>query len=266
MPSDTIPSMDRRIPEKPVERDWFHETFDELYLVLYAHRDEQEAREFLGKLDAVAPLARERTLDLGCGSGRYLGVLREAGVPAVGLDLSLPLLLKARRTGPDTPLARGDMRRVPFRDRVFTTVLLMFTTFGYFATDQEQARVLCEVSRVLEDGGTLVLDTIHSGHLRSHLEASSERIVGGLHATEKRWVDPTGPFLRKRTVIDPRPGCDLRVYEERVRLYEPSEVDRMVVASGFRIRDRLGDYEAHRFDARTSPRYIVLAQKGTGGR
>jgi len=57
-------------------------------------------------------------LDLGCGSGRDLAVLKAAGFRAVGLDIS-PQLAAIAREGSGCQVLVGDMRNPPFRDWEF---------------------------------------------------------------------------------------------------------------------------------------------------
>src|SRR3954468_17859182 len=52
----------------------------------------------------------ERVLDLGCGAGRFLGALREAGADAVGVELAAAAAERARENvpGADVRLGGGD--------------------------------------------------------------------------------------------------------------------------------------------------------------
>ncbi|SIO89170.1 methyltransferase [Nocardiopsis sp. JB363] len=53
----------------------------------------------------------DRAADLGCGTGRTGGWLRERGIPRVdGVDLSAGMLALAEKRGAHTTLARGDVR------------------------------------------------------------------------------------------------------------------------------------------------------------
>ena len=116
-----------------------------------------------------------RILDIGCGQGRHLDILRRQGYRALrlGLDLSMPLLRDARAAG--LPVARGDMRHLPFRAEGFDLVTSFFTSFGYFATFEEDVEALAQFVSVLKPGGYLFLDLINKGHLIKHLVAEDRR-------------------------------------------------------------------------------------------
>ena len=51
-------------------------------------------------------------LDAGCGLGQALGLLREHGLEAVGIDLAERFLRVARRSG--LPVVTADLARLPF--------------------------------------------------------------------------------------------------------------------------------------------------------
>jgi SAM-dependent methyltransferase len=241
--------------------DWYRETFDGLYPVLYAHRDHHEAERLLRLLAGHVRLDEGRILDLGCGPGRFLAGLAVRGGWTVGVDLSLPLLVRARSASPRTPLVRADMRLLPIRDASLRTVLMMFSTFGYFATEAEDASVLAGIARALEPGGQLVLDTVHPRHAREHLVSRSGRSVQGLQVIERRWIDPEGPFLRKETRVGPIHDGTVRTYQERLRLYEPPKLSAMLEATGFTVRARWGDYRGRPFNEHGSPRLLLFGQR-----
>ena len=86
----------------------------------------------------------DRVLDVGCGQGRLLGLLRDVGIATVGLD-SLPTMLK------DAPGLRvfGDARMLPFPDNAFGGVAALYML--YHLEDPVQA--VAECHRVLRPGG-----------------------------------------------------------------------------------------------------------------
>lgn len=244
--------------------EWFHDTFDANYPSLYGHRDLREARELLDRLGARLLHAGGRVLDVGCGPGRYLQALQEIGERPIGVDLSQALLLFARREVPEAPLVRADMRLLPFRPGSFRLVLLMFTTFGYFASDEEHRSVLQGIATLLDGDGLFFLDYVNARHLRAHLVASSRRRVERYTVEERRWIEGEGRFLHKESRIVPVSGGGERIYRERLRLYDPEEIDEMLDAAGLRPQARLGDYHARPFTEAGSKRYLVIARRKEG--
>ncbi|MFI6873702.1 class I SAM-dependent methyltransferase [Streptomyces sp. NPDC050400] len=90
-------------------------------------------------------------LDLCCGTGAGLGVLREAGTErAVGVDFSAGMLEVAGRGEPTAAYVRGDALALPFGP-VFDLVV-SFGAFGHFLPEQHPA-LFAQVHRVLRPGG-----------------------------------------------------------------------------------------------------------------
>lgn len=98
----------------------------------------------------LADGARGRTLDVGCGTGRGLH-LYGTGVRVLGLDPAWPSLVRARRRAPGVPLVQGSVEALPFRERIFDTVVASMV----FCSVADPARGLAEVKRVLRPDGRL---------------------------------------------------------------------------------------------------------------
>jgi len=64
-----------------------------------------------------------RILDVGVGTGRFASPLQDVGFHVVGLDVSEEMLKRARSKSV-VNLARGDARRMPFRDKSMDAVLM----------------------------------------------------------------------------------------------------------------------------------------------
>ena len=94
--------------------------------------------------DRFANEGVDRVLDAGCGQGRLLGLLRDVGIPAVGLDPSLTMLEAA-----PGPRIIGDARSLPFPDNTFGGAAALYML--YHLEDPVQA--LAECHRVLRPGG-----------------------------------------------------------------------------------------------------------------
>jgi malonyl-CoA O-methyltransferase len=97
-------------------------------------------------------------LDLACGSGRYLRLLRErqAGV-VLGLDYSAHMLAQAQRVG-----RRGCLARTPFWPLPLADGAVELITCGLgVGHEPDLGRTLSEAGRVLRPGGTLLYSDFH---------------------------------------------------------------------------------------------------------
>lgn len=235
--------------------EWYRDWFGEEYVALYPHRDEVEAERAVGLFRRTAgPDAPGRVLDLACGDGRHLDPLRTAGFRAVGLDLSHLLLRRARRRG-RFPVVRADMRVLPFRNGTFDAVVSFFTSFGYFATEREDAEVLRGMRRVLRSGGSFLLDFLNAGRVRRELVPEDVRMLRGREVRQLRRIEEDR--VVKRIEITEPGGGDPDVYHERVRLYDPGELSSMLEEAGLRPLARHGDYDGSDFEE-DSPRLIIV--------
>ncbi len=107
----------------------------------------------------------DRVLDVGCGPGSTLGLLRRRGLRAVGVDLSPALAAEAAGAA---PAAVADAERLPFRSGSFRGVLMECV----LSAVPDKAAALAEAARVLRPGGALVLsDVTRSGPLPEPLRS-----------------------------------------------------------------------------------------------
>jgi SAM-dependent methyltransferase len=234
------------------EAPWFERAFGEDYLRVYAHRDaaqaQREIEELARRLDTGA---KPRVLDAGCGAGRHLAAWRARGVQAMGFDRSEALLSHAREQG--LRVLRADLRAIPLADAAFDVVTLLFTTFGYFDSAEEDQAVLCEAARVLKPGGTLVLDLADPVDVQSQLQAHTQRTLPHAEISETRHME--GRRVVKDVVF--RDACGTRAWRESVRLYSSSEAQSMLIAAGLRWRGCGGNLDQ---EAR-SIRHVHLAER-----
>ena len=100
-------------------------------------------------------------LDVGVGTGQVASGLRDAGYNVVGVDLSEPMLVRARERLGRT-LVRGDARALPIADNVMANVVFVASLVSI----RDVPRAFSEAARVLRMGGRL-LATYDSPIIRS---------------------------------------------------------------------------------------------------
>ena len=107
-------------------------------------------------------------LDLGCGAGRFLVPLAEAGYAVTGVDTSAAMLAEAERAVADVGYAaKVTLRQDDFRslatlgDARFATAFCAQNTFLHMPDTAAQQAALRAIAARVRSGGVLVLDLIH---------------------------------------------------------------------------------------------------------
>lgn len=249
---------------------WYERSFGEDYLIVYKHRDLEGARhEVRRMIDWLGLPQGARVFDLCCGMGRHSLALADFGYRVTGMDLSETLLSEARRmdTGGRVTWLRGDMRGVPVDGETaqaanmakgsFDAVVNLFTSFGYFNEDGENAKVLGHMASLLKPGGKFIIDYLNPSFVAAHLVPSSERRSHGLLIRETRTIEQG---MVKKEIVLSEDGTHDRIYHEQVKLYGLPQFEAMTAAAGLSIERVYGGYDERVYDPGTSPRLIMVGR------
>lgn len=247
-------------------REWFEDWFNHpLYLQVYSHRDTAEAALCVDTILNITGFDNSPSgvsvLDIACGAGRHAFAFARKGFQVTANDLSSFLL----DTANDTACKEGlciefsgcDMRSISLGRR-FDLVVQLFSSFGYFETDEEDRQVIRNVAAMLRSGGWYVLDLINPAWLRDHFVRENEKRAGELVITEKRNLSDSR--VVKTITIRDHTGHELS-FSESVRLFSPEEITSLLQQEGFVVERLAGDYRGGDFDAGTSPRMLLFARR-----
>lgn len=106
----------------------------------------------------VPPTAR--VLDVGCGWGRIVAELRDAGwAHVVGVDPAHGMIAHGRSVRPDLELVHSRGGALPFPDASFDAALL-FAVLTAVPADADQRALVGEVRRILRPGGILYVSDL----------------------------------------------------------------------------------------------------------
>lgn len=90
-------------------------------------------------------------LDLGCGTGFSMNVLKSEGLKCLGIDISFEMLLHAKNKGFDVFLA--DMKSLPFKDESFDGLISISAI--QWESPEDYNLVLDEIKRVIKDSAVI---------------------------------------------------------------------------------------------------------------
>jgi dTDP-3-amino-3,4,6-trideoxy-alpha-D-glucopyranose N,N-dimethyltransferase len=222
-----------------------------VYDLLYSFKDyEAESRDLAALIRERNPDARS-LLDVACGTGKHLELLRASFPDVAGVDLDEGLLAVARERLPDVPLTMTDMRTVDLGG-TFDAVTCLFSSVGYLRDGGELASAIGRMAAHLAPGGVLVVD----GWVRpdawwpgTHVQALAETADGMAAARVARtWREGDRSVLDMRYLIatadvgfaQERERHELTLFTdaEYRRAFEAASLEPEVVPSPMEDRDR----------------------------
>ncbi len=120
-----------------------------------------------------------RVLETGCGNGKTLSALRDAGYDAVGVDFSGEAVEACRRLLPGAEVMQASVLQLPFPDSSFDGAV-MFHVLENIA-EGDTGRAVSELRRVLRPGGHLIVRAFAVGDIRSEKgeRVSDDTVVRG---------------------------------------------------------------------------------------
>lgn len=240
------------------DNEWFRGWFNSPYYhILYKHRDDAEAANFLDALMTELNLqSGSEVLDLACGKGRHSIYLHQKGYQVTGLDLSEESIKLANEHSTEgLEFYTGDMRSFQL-EKKYSAILNLFTSFGYFDEKSDNLKVIQCIHQHLDEDGLFVMDyfnpsTIcckkHSGDLQiDGIQFNITKKLEGEHVIKEIEVLDQG-FSEK--------------FMEKVQLFTLPEILNMLESSGFRFLTAKGNYAMDDFHENSSERMIIIAQK-----
>lgn len=199
-------------------RHWLLPLYDPLVKLLGGDR----ARRKL--LDQVVIQGSQRILDIGCGTGSLVVLIKRLHPDAevVGLDPDPKALVrggrKARQAAVSARFDEGFSDQLPYPDSSFHQVFSSFMFHHLERTAKE--KTLREVARVLRPGGRLHLLDFEGPEPNGAGRLS--RLLHSSHYLEDNSENQILQLMRQAGFVDPKKAGDGRMFLWRTALYQAS--------------------------------------------
>jgi SAM-dependent methyltransferase len=232
-------------------------SFASVYDTLYDDPTFLAARtDFL--LAALAP-SDAPLLDAGCGTGSQAAALRDRSRRVIALDLDPLMLAVAKKKRGGLPLARGDLRRLPFR-AAFGGIFCLESPLAYLLDDGDFILALRGLRRALLPRGRLVIDTfdfpatLGAGRMRPREATFGEVRVSESHsydAETRIWT------MRQRFAVGKREEARRFEVKHRLKIRPADAYAAALEETGFGILEMLPGYPG------TPDRRIIVVARAT---
>lgn len=101
-------------------------------------------------------------IDLSCGTGKHLISLKAKNRRLYGSDLSIFMLKEAKRKRGfrKIPVVCSNFAEIPFKNKIFDIVLILYDSINYIIDDDDIPRVFGQVKYLLKKGGLFIFDVV----------------------------------------------------------------------------------------------------------
>ncbi len=239
-------------------KDWFASDF---YLTVYSHRNDDDAGKFLDNVLKFVPAQQGASvLDAACGAGRHSIYMASKGFRVTAFDLSEPLLArgeaKAKALDLDIKFFKGDLRFIGLKEK-FDIILNLFTSFGYFESDDENFAFIRSAYNMMNEGGYFLFDYFNESYLKNHIVSRSEKEIEGIKIFEERSIKE-GRIVKQISIEQ---NGVINRFEESVKLYSTEEIISAFRSIGLKDINKFGSYECGAFEPENSERLIIIFRK-----
>lgn len=235
---------------------WFENWFNSPYYhLLYRHRNEAEARNFITQLVKHRILLPDkRVLDLACGRGRHAINMNKYGMHVTGIDLSEENIRYAQKhANASLEFFVHDMRN-PFRINYYDYVTNLFSSFGYFDTEKEHTDTIRYALHALKNEGKLIIDFMNADYVKANLVIKEEIKIDGIKFEVLRNIE-------KEHIIKEIKTDRGEIFYEKVKLLTLKDFEKFWIESPPEILHLFGDYKLAPYNENTSERLIIVAVK-----
>ena len=238
---------------------WFENWFDsEYYHLLYNNRNFEEAEGFINTLlKYLKILPGSKVLDLCCGKGRHSIFLNEKGLNVVGVDLSPNSIQNAKKFESESLKFKvGDMRK-PQGVKEFDYIFNLFTSFGYFESDDENIKTLEAIHISLKENAFLIIDFMNAEKVKANLVAEQEIDRPGVSFKINKSLDNN--LISKKISFESNGKSYF--FEERVQALNQDNFLAYFQKTGFKVMATFGNYQLNGYNLNESDRLIFVVQK-----
>lgn len=206
----------------------------------------QEARFIL---DTLKVKKGEKLLDIPCGTGRHSKFFSVAGAEVTGIDINSTCISWAKKDnkGRSIRFEKGNMGNLSKYRGKFDVLANLFTSFGYFDSEDENDQVMREFVSVLKPGGRIALSLINKDWLLKVFKPASQVKLGKETIIEAREYYHQTSTVTAHWFHLNKSHTKADVYFNKVRVYSKEEMVELMQRCGLKKIKVYGSYSGDKF-------------------
>jgi len=207
-------------------------------------------------------------LELACGTGRLTIPIARSGVDITGVDISLPMLSRAREkaaeAGVNAVFVKADIRFFRLKKR-FKLIFIPFNSMQHLRDRVSLERFFSRVKAHLAPGGRFILDVFNPNP--HYLVRDADELISIAHYKDPvtgRDILVNERYFYDRATQAARPiwyykrGCrNMGAKKLNMRCFFPLELEMLLHYNGFAIKAKYGDFDRSAFHSE-SPKQILV--------
>jgi ubiquinone/menaquinone biosynthesis C-methylase UbiE len=244
--------------------DWYDidEFWDVMSHKLFVEKNPAETKKEIDQMISLTGISpNSKILDLCCGLGRHSLELAKRGFEVTGVDRTVQYLDKAKGKASEKDLSiefiKDDMRNFK-RSNYFNTIIIMYTSFGYFEDQNENIKVLHNSFSSLKKKGLLLIDVVGKEILQRKFTERESFELDGITYVEERKVFNNWSRIENRWIM--LKDNLQKEFKLSHWVYSENEIKEMLNNAGFSSVKIFGDLAGKEYDE-NAERLIAIAVK-----
>lgn len=202
-----------------------------------------------------------RVMDSCCGVGRHSLELAKAGMKVTGVDITQPYIDAASETAAEMELdirfECADVREF-IEEKSFDLAVNLYTSYGYFESDEDESKYLQNVLDSLKPGGRFLIDTMSKEALaRDFVEDEWFEEDGELICLGFEVIEDFTRLVNRWMIISDEGRKD---YKFSHKIYSAAEIKAILTEAGFVNVKVYGSMKGDPYDHKVK-RLIAVGEK-----
>jgi SAM-dependent methyltransferase len=245
--------------------EWFEDEFfwEKTHAFNFSKLRLDEASVEIDDALTLTGVTQGRALDMGCGPGTHCLPLAMRGFAVTGVDLNPSIIDEAKwnahRAGLEIEYVVQDSRQF-LRPAVYDLALMMFNSFGYFVTAEDDAQTLRNIGVSLNSNGILLIETITKENMARHFQRTAlhRDADGSILVIERQVIDDWTRCRETWNVVPNRGRAEQ--FEISYKLYAASELKALLHHAGFAHIELFSDFKGGSYDLEAR-RLVAIARR-----